>query len=309
VVCIAGDQSWDYQPLAAGTPCQGTGVCDGQGSCVMPPPSQATLAIPSDQLNQQISFIMATSQVWLDASGNSPALISGYHYECTDPPGPLPWYCWIVADIHHSYVRFSDALKNFYLSQTMRNLYDFAFPDIGVHCGFGGICATVNQINADLGDLSLLFGQSSSGAYARLSIPVHSPSSTVIIDSGMPDLELSNMLLSVYVTLTPWVDPSGRPGVRAADVQAVFDFNANFNNFPDWLIELVYDVSEDIRARLRDGVHAAFLDEDRRRALAAALTTGIESYAEQNVPGFNGFASINYISASNGVLYIDYTPN
>jgi hypothetical protein len=60
---------------------------------------------------------------------------------------------------------------------------------------------------------------------------------------------------------------------------------------------------------VRDGVHQAFLDDDRRQAVAAALTSAIASYAEETVPGFNGFASIDYISVSNGTLLIDYVPN
>jgi hypothetical protein len=72
---------------------------------------------------------------------------------------------------------------------------------------------------------------------------------------------------------------------------------------------LVHDVSDNIKARVRDGVREAFLDDDRRKALAAALTSAIESYATQTVPGFSGFASIDYISVANGTLHIDYVPN
>lgn len=60
---------------------------------------------------------------------------------------------------------------------------------------------------------------------------------------------------------------------------------------------------------MRDGVREAFQDQDRRNALTKALTSAIVSYAEDHVPGFTGFASIHYISASGGTLVIDYVPN
>src|SRR5262245_54904155 len=45
VVCIVGDQSWDYVPLRAGTSCrQGTGQCDGEGTCLVPPVPASVLA-------------------------------------------------------------------------------------------------------------------------------------------------------------------------------------------------------------------------------------------------------------------------
>jgi hypothetical protein len=45
VICIVGDQSWDYVPLPAGTSCrQGTGACDGQGTCFTPPQPASLLA-------------------------------------------------------------------------------------------------------------------------------------------------------------------------------------------------------------------------------------------------------------------------
>jgi hypothetical protein len=37
-VCFAGDQSWDFTPLSAGTACSG-GACDGQGNCVRTAPT------------------------------------------------------------------------------------------------------------------------------------------------------------------------------------------------------------------------------------------------------------------------------
>lgn len=37
-VCVAADHSWDFVPLAAGTVCNTTGKCDGDGRCVMGPP-------------------------------------------------------------------------------------------------------------------------------------------------------------------------------------------------------------------------------------------------------------------------------
>jgi hypothetical protein len=304
VICSAATHGWGYQPLAAGTPCQGTGVCDRHGSCVMPQPTQ--LAIPSDQLNFYIAALLGGSELWLDASGNSPPLRLGHHWECTDPPGPIPQYCWQVADVAHSYIRFSDTLKNEYLNRTQRTLSDYALPHLSPFCN-SVACLTVNQISGNLGDARVLFGQWSGGPYARLSMPLHSPSSTVIVNPG-PDVQLTNMQVSVDITLMPTVDQSGNAAVEGTDVQAVFDFDANINNFPDWLVGIFYDLSDDIKARVRDGVRAAFADQDRRNALTNVLTSAINSYAKQIDPGFTGFASIIYISVSDGTLLIHYVP-
>jgi hypothetical protein len=295
-------QGWGYQPLAAGTPCQGTGVCDRGGSCVMPQPTQ--LAITSDQVNSDLS-LLGGSELWIDASGNSPPLITGYHSECSnDPPGPIPPFCWQVADVAHSYIRFSDIAK------TYLPLNDYALPHRGPYCGFAGVCLTVNQISGDLGKARVSFGEwSSGGSYARLSMPLHSPSSTVIIDSGMPDVQLTNMQVSVDISLIPTVDQSGNAAVAGYVDRAVFDFDANLNNFPDWLVGLFYDLSDDIETRVRDGIRAAFADQDRQNALTSALNSAILRYAKKNVPGFTGFASIIYISVSgDGTLLIHYVP-
>ena len=237
VVCVAGDAAWDYRPLPAGTVCQGTGLCDGRMTCVLPQPNQEPLAIPGDEINTLIGFFLKDSMFSVDATGNSPPLITGHHTECTDPPGPIPIYCWEVAETHHSYIKFSDSLKTFYASETNGQLNDYAFPDIGPFCGALGVCAEINQIHGDLGDVRVLFGQAASGAYAHLIIPMQSPSSTVIIDSGAPDLELTNIHLSVYLTLLPVSNGVGLGAIGVSDVKAVFDFNSNLNNFPDWLVD------------------------------------------------------------------------
>jgi PASTA domain-containing protein len=45
VICIVNDESWDYVPLPAGTSCrQGTGQCDGEGTCLVPPVPVSVLA-------------------------------------------------------------------------------------------------------------------------------------------------------------------------------------------------------------------------------------------------------------------------
>lgn len=45
VICIVNDESWDYVPLPAGTSCrQGTGQCDGEGTCRVPPVPVSVLA-------------------------------------------------------------------------------------------------------------------------------------------------------------------------------------------------------------------------------------------------------------------------
>ncbi|HEY6560799.1 MAG TPA: FG-GAP-like repeat-containing protein [Polyangiaceae bacterium] len=48
--CNLNDLAWEDRPLRAGTPCGANGQCDGQGSCVLPPP-------PTTQPSDRVFFI------------------------------------------------------------------------------------------------------------------------------------------------------------------------------------------------------------------------------------------------------------
>jgi hypothetical protein len=309
VICRVGDGAWDYTPLPAGTVCQGTGVCDGQMTCVLPQPVQ-TLAIPSDTLNVLILGFLQGTTLSVDATGSAPPLILGYSYECTEGPGPIGEICVEIPEITHSYIRFSDMLKARYAADTGgRQLRDHGFY-VGTACA-SGLCATINQLHADLGDARVLFGQAAGGAYAKLLLPLQSASPTLILDAGLfpvPDLDLTDMQISLYLTLLPVSDSSGQAALMASDVQALFEFDSNLTYFPDWLVGAFYDVDSVIRETLKDRVRESFVDQNRRQALSNALTKAITAYAQQQHSGFTGFKTIHYVYASAGTLFIDYVP-
>lgn len=309
VVCVVGDGAWAYSALPAGTPCEDGGTCDGQMNCIIPQPTQRRLAIPQDHLNQLLGPILLGSEFWVDATGNSPGLTTDVHWECVDPPGPLPSHCWLEGVTHDSYIAFSAGLKSLYNATTGQTLADYPLPAIGFFCVLGITCATVNQINGDLGDTRVSFHQDASGPNARLTVPMQSPSPTVIVDSGVPDLEVTAMELVVDITLLPAYDGVGLGGLAASNVRGDFNFDANWNNFPDWLVDFFWDVGDFIRGKVTNGVHDAFLNPGRRKALSVAITKAVKAYAQILDSQFTGFASVNFISASGGTLFIDYVPN
>ena len=82
--------------------------------------------------------------------------------------------------------------------------------------------ANITQISGDLKDARIFFGQVASGAYANIVAPMHSPSPTLIIDFPALDLELTNMEITVNVTLFATVESHGAP-ISAAGINAASD--------------------------------------------------------------------------------------
>jgi hypothetical protein len=290
VVCLTNDASWDYRPLAAGTACSDGGTCDGAGNCVVPVPEQRTLAVPGSAISFGLALLLDGSVVSVDTTQNAPPLITGTHQACTIFGGHL--ICWTVTDAHWTYIQFSSALKN-----RFPGLRDY-WSDLSTICNWY-TCVDVNQIHGELGQTQVTFGQYSSGAYVRATLPFTSAHPTLIVDSA-PDVEFSNMQLSLQGTIFPNDAQTGLAIV--SDVEATVTLDTNV---PDWLIDIEGKINTAVHDRVRD----AFRDQGRRDALDGALTQAIDQFAAATVPGWTGFNRITLVSASGGTLYITYVPN
>jgi len=299
VCCDTYDDAWDFSPLPVGTPCQGTGLCDGHRRCTLPPPGKQTLMISPGDLDTIIRASLDGSILSVDGTGDAPPIVTGYHTDCVDGPETIGITCTDIAETRTSYIRFSGDLESYYTFQTGQHLADFGF-DTGFFCeDTMGICATVNRIQGDLGTTTATFREDDGGVEVDLVIPLESPSPTVFMDFPLPDLDLVNMKLTVQLDV---VASGDRTSLAVANVDVIFDFDSN----PDAFSPLGEAVDERIRSEVHDQLTSALQSPARRDALSRVLTKAVEGYAESTVSNWSGFGQVGTVSVVNGTLLIDH---
>jgi len=303
VYCLVGDQSWDDRPLPAGKACRQTGYCDGRGSCVVPATGQQTLAIAGGDVNSLIAVALRQSQVVVDTTGKSPELVLSSHTECHWDPRLRDEICGTYRDSHHSYVKFTDRLKGLYQSETGKALADYGF-DVQPFCKLG-VCAKINWMRSDLDSASVAFQGTSSGPRADLTLPITSEHPTLLIDFPVPNLDLTNVSLTLGVGLQVGTDGAS---LAASNVDATLAFDRNLTHFPDRFVTAFVDIDAQIRAGVKAKVEQAFSDPARRDVLARTLTRAVGELAKLRDSRFTGFKTIVGLRAQNGTLNIDYVP-
>ncbi|HEY2517790.1 MAG TPA: VCBS repeat-containing protein, partial [Polyangiaceae bacterium] len=245
--------------------------------------------------------VMTNSLVSVDSTDTAPPLVLGSHTVCRNLPGE-PRVCTTVVDEHFSYVKFSDAIKSLYLAKTGKSLTDYGF-DVPLFCKsvvVGDLCARVNQMRTDLGKATIAFGATASGVpYLSMTIPLDSNHPTLLVDTPVPNIDLTNMVLSVQLSLGVAADGT----LAITGVNASFNFNSNVVNFPDWAVDWLTDVHGDIQSKVQAEIVNGLTGLDRQGAIGAALTQALADYA-----GLGGITvgKIISVSASGNALKVEY---
>jgi hypothetical protein len=307
--CIVADGSYEYDPLPAGTVCNGNRLCDGQGTCLPPPPGLRTIDIPvDDRLVGEIRLLLGGSRVSIDPTHTVRPLVTGTHIECVDGPGPIPIICTEIEDNTDAFLLFSSQFKQFFQGKTGGQvLLDIPFPNVGAVCGGPqglAACGTINQLRGDLGDVGITLGGSGAAPTLSLHLPLASGQPTVFVGFPYPNVDLNAMVAHFAVGLGV-----ADNRLRVTSAGGWLDYDLNLTHFPDWLISPFYDIEGKIHTALQDRLSSVFAGEQRRDALARALTTGLDQMAKRNDPAWTGFREIHAVRNVNGTLRIDFVPN
>lgn len=291
-----------------------------------PPPPAHSVTITSDVLSSSIVLLLAGSKLSIDTTGRSPqvfgpvttytnpvwAQCSKDRNACTrDNPIPLRKQCLDdvnercagvpssirTAEIEHSYLTFSPLAKSHGASDVFFNLetmhHDGSIFSFDID---------IDYIHADFGE-NVSAGFAGGAAWLHLGNIV-SNSPTVIMSGDIPNFDFTNMSASVMLNelaLTP-----DAQSVGFGTVSSTFDFDWNADNFPDFLVSAVVDVTKLAKDRVTKRINKAFDKDASRAALSKAFAAMVKDAVVRKSPA--GYARLRSVATSGTSLVVAYDP-